>query len=329
MKLLVTGGAGYVGSFCVRALCDRGHDVVVLDNLCAGHADAVDPRAVFVMGDLADARGLETLIRDAGFDGALHFAAYLNVGESVAEPLKYYRNNVICTITLLELMQKYQILRLVFSSTCASYGIPAAVPITESMPQAPINPYGSTKLAMEWAMRDSARAWKLGVTCLRYFNACGAAADGSHGEDHDPEIHLIPVVLQVALEQREIVQIFGVDYPTRDGSCIRDYIHVDDLVDAHVRAIETQEPGEFRAYNVGTGVGTSVKQVVEAAREVTGHPIPTKPAARRAGDPPELYADPGKLMAELGWEPRHTDIRETIQTAWAWHRSHPHGYRRV
>ncbi len=329
MKLLVTGGAGYVGSFCVRALCDRGHEVVVLDNLSAGHAEAVDPRAVFVMADLADTRALDSLIRDGGFDGALHFAAYLNVSESVVEPLKYYRNNVACTIGLLELLQKYQILRLVFSSTCACYGIPAAVPITESMPQVPINPYGTTKLAMEWAMRDCAKAWKLGVTCLRYFNACGAAADGSHGEDHDPEIHLIPVVLQVALEQREHVQIFGVDYPTRDGSCVRDYIHVDDLVEAHVLAIETQEPGEFRAYNVGTGVGTSVKQIVEAAREVTGHPIPAKPAARRPGDPPELYADPGKLMAELGWEPRYTDIREIIQTAWAWHRSHPRGYGRA
>jgi UDP-glucose 4-epimerase len=326
MKLLVTGGAGYVGSFCVRALCEGNHDVVVYDNLEAGHAAAVDARAKLIVGDLADANSLEQVVRDAGFDGVLHFAAYLNVSESVADPIKYYRNNVANTITLLDLMQKHQILKMVFSSTCATYGLPEAVPITEDMPQAPINPYGHTKLTMEWAMRDSAPAWKLGTTSLRYFNACGAAADGSIGEDHDPEIHLIPNILRVAAGRQEQVNIYGVDYPTRDGSCIRDYIHVDDLADAHVLAIESQEPGEFRAFNVGTGVGTSVKQVIEAAREVTGQPIAAKPGPRRPGDPPELYADPGRAMDALGWEPRHTDIHTIVETAWEWHRTHPEGY---
>jgi UDP-glucose-4-epimerase GalE len=326
MKLLVTGGAGYVGSFCVRALCERDHEVVVYDNLSTGHAAAVDPRAKLVVGDLGDTPALETVIRDASFDGVLHFAAYLNVGESVNCPLKYYKNNVANTITLLELMQRYQVLRLVFSSTCAIYGLPEAVPITEDMPKKPINPYGHTKLAMEWAIRDSAAAWKLGATALRYFNAAGAAADGTVGEDRDPEYHLIPVALEVALGKREQVQVFGVDYKTRDGSCIRDFIHVEDLADAHVLSIESQEPGQFRAFNVGTGVGTSVKQVVDTARTVTGEAIAAKPAPRRAGDPPELYADPGRLMAELGWTPRHTEIRSIVETAWLWHRNHPDGY---
>ncbi len=326
MKLLVTGGAGYVGSFCVRALCERNHEVVVYDNLSAGHVAAVDKRAELVVGDLADASALEATIRDAAFDGVLHFAAYLNVGESVNHPLKYYRNNVANTITLLDLMQKHQILRLVFSSTCAIYGLPEAVPITEDMPQQPINPYGHTKLAMEWAMRDSAAAWMLGATALRYFNAAGGAADGSIGEDHDPEVHLIPVTLAVAVGKREQVQIYGVDYPTRDGSCIRDYVHVEDLAHAHVLAIESQEPGQFRAFNVGTGIGTSVKQVIDAAREVTGESIAAKPAPRRPGDPPELYADPGRLMAELGWTPQYTEINAIVETAWHWHRTHPEGY---
>ncbi|UCG15102.1 MAG: UDP-glucose 4-epimerase GalE [Phycisphaerales bacterium] len=328
MKTLVTGGAGFVGSFCVRALCDRNHEVVVYDNLSAGHAEAVDSRATLVVGDLADTQALEDVIADAGFDGVLHFAAYLNVSESVTDPLKYYRNNVAYTITLLELMQKHQILRMVFSSTCATYGVPPAVPITEDMPQCPISPYGHTKLAMEWAIRDSCTGWNLGASVLRYFNACGAAADGSIGEDHNPEVHLIPVVLQVALEQRDQAHIYGVDYPTRDGSCVRDYIHVEDLADAHVLAIESQQPQDFRCYNVGTGVGTSVKQVIQTAREVTGHALPAKPAPRRPGDPPELYADPGKLMSELGWAPRHIDIAHMIETAWAWHRTHPDGFGR-
>lgn len=326
MRILVTGGAGYVGSFCVHALCDRGHEVSVYDNLSEGHAPAVDPRATLIVADLADRPRLEALFRDSSFDGVMHFAAYLNVNESVTDPLKYYRNNVIHTLSLLELMQQYGVPRLVFSSTCATYGVPPSVPIVEDMPLCPVNPYGHTKLAMEWAMRDSCRAWGLGACALRYFNAGGAAPDGSRGEDHDPEIHLIPVVCQVALGQREHVHIYGVDYPTRDGSCVRDYVHVDDLAEAHRLAIESQEPGQFRCYNVGTGTGTSVKHVIETVRQVTGREIHARPSPRRAGDPPELYADPGRLMNDLGWRPRYTEILPIVETAWAWHSAHPAGY---
>ena len=326
MRILVTGGAGYVGSFCVHALCDRGHEVSVYDNLSEGHAPAVDPRATLIVADLADRPRLEALFRDGSFDGVMHFAAYLNVNESVTDPLKYYRNNVIHTLSLLELMQQYGVPRLVFSSTCATYGVPPSVPIVEDMPLCPVNPYGHTKLAVEWAMRDSCRAWGLGACALRYFNAGGAAPDGSRGEDHDPEIHLIPVVCQVALGQREHVHIYGVDYPTRDGSCVRDYVHVVDLSDVHLRAVETQVEGRFAGYNVGTGVDVTVKELIAAAREVTGHQIPSELAPRREGDPPELYADASKAAAELGWRARFTDIRSTLESAWKWHRSHPQGF---
>ncbi|HUU85080.1 MAG TPA: UDP-glucose 4-epimerase GalE [Phycisphaerae bacterium] len=326
MKLFITGGAGYVGSHCVRGLCDAGHEVVVLDNLSAGHEGAVDRRARFVRGDLGNRVLLKAAFGEGGFDAVLHFAASLDVNESVNHPLKYYRNNVINTIGLLESMQEAGVRRLVFSSTCATYGVPRSVPITEDMPQQPINPYGHTKLAMEWAMRDCCQAWDLGVCALRYFNASGAAADGSIGEDHDPEPHLIPLVLQVALGQREKIHIFGVDYPTRDGSAVRDYIQVEDLATVHRLAVESQEPGVFRCYNVGTGVGNSVKQVIDAARQVTGHEIPAEPSGRRAGDPAELYADPAKVMTELGWEPQYTEIAAIVETAWGWHRAHPDGF---
>jgi UDP-glucose 4-epimerase len=300
--------------------------VVVLDNLLAGHRQAVDQRAGFVQADLADAELVEQTFKEGSFDAVLHFAALLDVGESVNEPLKYYENNAINTVRLLQVMQRHEVRRLVFSSTCATYGVPPAVPITEDMPQIPINPYGHTKLAMEWAMRDCCEAWKLGACCLRYFNASGAAGDGSIGEDHKPESHLIPLVLQVALGQREKILIFGVDYPTRDGSAVRDYVHVEDLAEVHRLAVESQEPGSFGYYNVGTGVGNSVKQVIEAARKVTGHEIPAVPSARRPGDPAELYADPTKVMTALGWKPRYTDIGKTIETAWNWHQAHPNGF---
>ena len=328
MNIFVTGGAGYVGSHCVRALCDAGHSLVVYDNLISGgHREAVDRRARLIVGDLADTTLLDQTLSAGDFDGVLHFAALLDVNESVHQPLRYYRNNVINTISLLELMHAHEIKTIVFSSSCATYGVPAAVPITEDMPQLPINPYGRTKLAIEWALRDSVAAWGLGATALRYFNASGAAADGSLGEDRDPEYHLIPVVLQVALGQREEVKIFGLDYPTGDGSCVRDYIHVEDLASVHRMAIETQPEGEFRYYNVGTGVGVSVKELIEVVREVTGHDIPASPAPRREGDPPELYADPTKAMTELGWQPEYADIRRTVETAWNWHRDHPTGFR--
>lgn len=327
MKIFVTGGAGYVGSHCVRALCSAGHAVTVFDNLVSGgHRAAVDARASLVVGDLADVPLVERCFADGHFDAVMHFAASLDVNESVREPLKYYRNNVVNSVSLLESMKRHGIKRLVFSSTCATYGEPPTMPITEDLPQQPINPYGKTKLAMEFAMRDCCAAWGLGATALRYFNAAGASSDGTIGEDHHPESHLIPIVLQVALGQREEVRIFGSDYPTRDGTCVRDYIHVEDLGDVHRIAVETQPPGVFRYYNVGTGRGVTVRELIEVTREVTGHGIPATPAPRREGDPPELYADPAKIRRELGWTPKFTDIRDTIRTAWNWHRSHPRGY---
>ncbi len=326
MKILVTGGAGYVGSHCARALCDAGHEVVVYDNLRAGHRAAVDSRATLVEADLADLPMLEKTVRGAGFEAVMHFAASLDVGESVKRPLAYYENNVVNTVRLLRVMEQNEVKRFVFSSTCATYGVPEAVPITETMSQSPINPYGHTKLTMEWALRDSAEGWGLGACALRYFNAAGASADATLGEDHNPELHLIPIVLQVALGQREQVHLYGVDYPTHDGTCVRDYVHVEDLASAHLLAVESQPTGCFRCFNVGTGVGTTVKELVEAAREVTGHAIPAKPAPRRPGDPPELYADPTKITSELGWKPRYTGIKETVRTAWGWHQSHPHGF---
>ena len=256
----------------------------------------------------------------------MHFAAAAEVGESVQKPLFYYRNNVANTLLLLETMCRHGIKKLVFSSTCAVYGIPSSVPITETMPRAPISPYGRTKLAIEWLLRDSAAAWGLGATALRYFNAAGAAADGRIGEHHDPESHLIPRVLRVALGLSDEIKIFGIDYPTTDGSCVRDYVHVEDLSSVHRIAIETQSEGRFRCYNVGTGQGVSVKELVEVAREVTGHEIPASPSPRREGDPSELYADPTLIRSELGWQPEYADIRLVVETAWNWHSNHPKGF---
>lgn len=326
MRIFVTGGAGYVGSHCVKRLVAAGHEVAVYDNLIAGHRQAVDRVAEFIEGDLADIEKLKRVLPDGRFDAVMHFAAYLNVGESVQQPLMYYRNNVANTLNLLEAMKPARIKRIVFSSSCAVYGVPDDLPITEDLPKDPINPYGSTKLAMEWIMRDSAAAWGLGSVALRYFNAAGAAADGTIGEDHKPEIHLIPLVLQVALGQRESIGIFGSDYPTPDGTCIRDYIHVDDLADVHLLAVERLTEGQAQAFNVGTGHGQSVLEIIAAARRVTGHAIPAVLTDRRPGDPPELYADSDKLRHHYGWQPRYTDLEKIIATAWHWHQAHPNGY---
>ncbi|MBU0637720.1 MAG: UDP-glucose 4-epimerase GalE [Planctomycetes bacterium] len=326
MKLFVTGGAGYVGSHCVKRLVAAGHEVTVYDNLGAGHRQAVDPAATMIEGDLADTAKLTDVFAAGRFDALLHFAAFLDVGESVQEPLRYYRNNVINTIGLLECMKQAGIKRMVFSSSCATYGVPEDLPITEDLPKQPINPYGCTKLAMEWALQDSATAWGLGSMALRYFNASGAAADGSIGEDHRPEIHLIPLVLQVALGQRDVIKVFGTDYPTPDGSCVRDYVHVEDLAEAHLLAIEALEEGRAESYNVGTGNGNSVLEVIAAARDVTGHPIPIELVERRPGDPPELYANADKVRARLGWDPRYRELGPNIATAWRWHQAHPNGY---
>jgi len=325
MKVLVTGGAGYVGSHCVRRLMDAGHAVTVFDNLSAGHSAAVPAGVPLIRADLADEAALAEAVRGR-VDAVMHFAAFLDVGESVRDPLKFYANNVTNTIRLLDVMHRCGVQRMVFSSTCATYGTPARLPITEDLPQDPINPYGRTKLAVEWLLRDCAVAWGLGACALRYFNAAGASRDAAIGEDHDPEIHLIPLVLQAALGQRECIRIYGLDYPTPDGTCIRDYIHVEDLASAHLMALEHVVPGRFDAYNVGTGIGTSVRQIIAAAQAVTGRPIRVQESKRRPGDPPQLYADATRLRKALGWQPEYTDISAIIETAWRWHRAHPRGY---
>ncbi len=326
MRILVTGGAGYVGSHAVRALLAAGHDVVVLDNLSAGHPAAVAPQARLIVGDIRDTGLLDGIFAANAFEAVLHFAGFIEVGESVRHPLRFYENNVGGAVRLLRAMQRHDVRRLVFSSTCAVYGIPDRMPLIEEMPCAPASPYARTKLAIEWTLADAAEAWGLGFAALRYFNAAGAASDAAIGEDHDPETHLIPNVLFVPLGRRESVQIFGTDYPTPDGTCIRDYVHVEDLADAHVKALEILRPGEKRHYNTGTGRGASVREVVEIARKVTGQPIPVVESGRRAGDVPVLYADPGRIQRELGWQPRYSELGDIIASAWAWHRSYPRGF---
>jgi UDP-glucose-4-epimerase GalE len=325
MRVLVTGGAGYVGSHAAKLLAESGHGVVVVDNLAEGHREAVG-KLPLVVADLLDSGAIIEVIQEHRIDAVMHFAAFAYVGVSVTEPAKYYQNNIVGTLALLEAMRATGIDRIVFSSTCATYGIPERVPISEDHPQRPINPYGFTKLAIERALADYAHAYGLGYAALRYFNASGAAADGTIGEDHDPETHLIPLVLQVALGQREYVQVFGTDYPTSDGTCIRDYIHVDDLATAHLAALEQLRPGVELKLNLGTGNGVSVQEVINVCRSVTGHPIPTRTAPRRAGDPPELVADASLARRAFGWEAKHKSVRSIVETAWRWHREHPHGY---
>lgn len=325
MNVLVSGGAGYVGSHAARMLAKAGHEVWAYDNLVFGHRGAVAPGRL-IEGDLLDKEKLVGVLREKQIDAVMHFAAFAYVGESVTDPAKYYHNNIVGTLSLMEAMRAADVRRIVFSSTCATYGEPESVPIRESQTQNPINPYGYTKLVIERALSDYSRAYGWGYAALRYFNASGASADGDLGEDHDPETHLIPLVLQVALGQREHITIFGDKLPTPDGTCIRDYIHVDDLASAHISALEKLGPGvEFRC-NLGTGQGTSVKEVVDACREVTGHPIPAVVAPPRAGDPPALIADPSLARRELGWVPRFTSIKPIVESAWRWHQSHPNGY---
>ncbi len=326
MKVLVTGGCGYIGSHTVRALTAAGHHVVVLDSLVTGHRVALDERVPLIVGDLCDPKLLDDLFASEKFDAVVHFAAFIEVGESVTNPLKFYDNNVSNTINLLRAMQTHGVLKMVFSSTCAVFGTPDTMPLVETLPCNPASPYARAKYAVEWALEDSSTAWNLGYTALRYFNASGAASDGTIGEDHDPESHLIPIVLQVALGQREHVKIFGTDYDTPDGTCLRDYIHVEDLAAAHVAALEALEPGDKRVYNTGTGHGASVREIIDISRSVTGHPIPAIEAPRRPGDVPKLYADSSKIQRELGWSPEYTDLREIIASAWRWHESHPTGY---
>lgn len=325
MKILVIGGAGYVGSHTVRLLTRNGYDVWVYDNLCKGHREAV-PADRLIEGELSDRAKLSKVFAEHQIDAVMHFAAFALVGESVTSPAIYYQNNVTATLDLLESMRNAGVWRIVFSSTTATYGQPEKMPITESTLQLPINPYGFTKLVIEHALTDYAHAYGFGCAALRYFNASGASPDGDIGEDHTPESHLIPLILQTALGQRDYIGMFGDDYPTPDGSCIRDYIHVDDLADAHLKALSLIEPGSNLQLNLGTGKGQSVKEVIEACRRVTGHAIPVKVEPRRAGDPAELVADSSLAQKVLGWKPKYMDIQANIETAWRWHRSHPRGY---
>ena len=326
MNIFVTGGAGYIGSHTVKLLLEQGHRVMVYDNLSEGHAASL-PQGILVRGDLGDIATLTQALSSEPFDAVMHFAAHCYVGESMVDPEKYYLNNTLNSLNLLRAMRVAGVGRIVFSSTAATYGNPLDnSPIAEDHPQNPINTYGRTKLQFEEMLADYARAYGFGYAALRYFNAAGAAPDATIGEDHDPETHLIPIVLQVAMGQREKVSIFGTDYDTPDGTCVRDYIHVYDLAQAHILALGRIESGKGRMYNLGNGHGYSVRQVIETAEGVVGHSIASEEASRRPGDPPVLVASSERIMRELGWQPKFADLKDIIQTAWNWHQAHPEGY---
>jgi UDP-glucose 4-epimerase len=324
-RILVTGGAGFVGSACLRHLIRHGYEAFAYDNLCQGHWQAV-PSGRLVVGDIADTTRLIATLQTQRIDAVMHFAAATYVGESVDNPEYHYRNNIGGTLSLLNAMRFAGVKRMLFSSTCATYGMNPKVPMAEDSLQDPFSPYARTKLCVEWMIRDFAHAYGLGFTLLRYFNAAGAEPDGSHGEDHRPENHLIPLVLQVALGQRQELIVLGNDYPTPDGTCLRDYVHIYDLAQAHQLAIDATNPSTAEVYNIGTGNGQSVLEILQACEQVVGRKIPHTVAARRPGDPPALVADPRRLMTRLGWEPQFADIRATVATAWKWHQTHPVGY---
>ncbi len=325
--VLVTGGAGYIGSHTVRLLAAQGRKVVVLDNLAYGHREAiVDPGVELVVGDVGDADLVRGLFEKHWFGAVIHFAAFAYVGESVSDPLKYYRNNTAEPLVLLQAMQDAGCRVFVFSSTCATYGVPDTLPIREDNPQNPINPYGRSKLMVEWILADCGQAWGLRSACLRYFNASGSSPDGKIGEDHDPETHLIPRVMMAATGEIGHLEVFGTDYDTPDGTCIRDYIHVEDLADAHARALDLLAGGgDSIRCNLGTGIGVSVKQIIEAVEKVGGLPVPVKYGPRREGDPPVLVADPSLAKRLLGWEAARVDIEDTVASAWKWFRGEGNG----
>ena len=324
MKLLVTGGAGYIGSIVAAQLLDAGHDVTVLDHLERGHAAAVPNGARLEEVDLLDAEASSAVLAQ-GYDAVLHFAAVALVAESVAHPERYHRGNFVGTLNLLDAMREHGCRRLVFSSTCAVYGEPEEVPMPETLRTDPVNAYGASKLAVDRMITDECRAHGLGAVSLRYFNVAGASGD--LGEDHEPETHIIPLVLQAAAGKREHVSVFGTDYPTPDGTAVRDYIHVEDLGEAHILGLEkATSPGEHRIYNLGNGTGFSVRQVIDAARAVTGRDIPVKEEARRPGDPAALVASSRRIRDELGWVPRKPEVETMIADAWAWHQARPAGY---
>lgn len=327
MNVLVAGGAGYIGSHAVKQLIEAGHRVVVADNLCRGHAAAVPRGTELVTLDLRDTAELAELMRARRIDTVMHFAALAYVGESVAAPLDYYENNTAGTLSLLRAMRVAGVFRMVFSSTCATYGEPEEAPIVETCPQRPINPYGWSKLFAERILDDYAASEPaFSFAALRYFNVAGAAADGSLGEDHHPETHLIPAAILSTLERRPPLTVFGQDYPTTDGTCVRDYIHVDDLCAAHLRAMAALRDGRRLIYNLGIGRGYSVAEVISAVERVSGRVVPRTFGPRRAGDPAVLFADSAKIRRELGWSPNYTEIDAIVETAWRWFRDHPEGY---
>jgi UDP-glucose 4-epimerase len=324
MRVLVVGGAGYIGSATAQCLLDAGHEVMVFDSLVKGHRAAVPAGAEFVQGDLAHGGQIEEALRRFRADAVMDFAAFIEAGESMKEPGRYFRNNVCGTLNLLEACVRAGVPRLVFSSTAAVYGIAEEIPIPEEAPLRPVNVYGESKLMVERMLEWYGRIHGLRYAALRYFNAAGGRPD--RGEDHHPETHLIPLTLQVALGQRPHIAIFGTDYPTPDGTCVRDYIHVDDLAAAHVLALEALDQHERLVYNLGNGQGFSVREVIEVCRRVTGHPIPAVEAPRRPGDPPVLIASSAKIQRELGWKPRWPALEDIVASAWEWHRRHPQGY---
>lgn len=327
MAILVAGGAGYIGSHMVKDLVEHGQEVVVADNLSTGHRDAINPKAKFYEGDIRDRKFMDKIFDNEDIEAVVHFAAFSIVPESMSKPLKYFDNNTGGMITLLEAMRDHNIKYIVFSSTAATYGVPEHMPIKETDPQNPINPYGLSKLMMEKMMHWADKAYGIKFVALRYFNVAGAAPDGTIGEDHGPETHLVPIILQVAQGKRKELSIFGDDYNTPDGTNVRDYVHVMDLADAHILAIKYLEAGnESNAFNLGSSTGFSNKQMLEAAREVTGKPIPAKIAPRRPGDPDSLVAASDKARNVLGWDPKYDDVHDIIATAWKWHSTHPKGY---
>lgn len=329
MTILVAGGAGYIGSHAVRQLIDRGERVVVLDALLTGHEASIPEAAVFYKGDLRDRELVERVFTEENIDHVMMFAAFSLVGESVEKPLDYYDNNVYGTQILLEAMAAHGVSSIVFSSTAAVYGEPDHIPIDESAETKPESPYGETKLAMEKMMKWCEKAYGIRYVSLRYFNVGGARENGEIGEDHNPETHLIPIILQTALGQRDHITIFGTDYPTPDGTCIRDYVHVEDLIEAHILALDYLNRGEkSNVFNLGSSAGFSVKQMVEAARKITGFEIPVRTGERRAGDPAQLVASSSKAKDTLGWNPQRTTIDKIIADAWNWHRHSPNGYQK-
>lgn len=325
--ILVCGGAGYIGSHTVYELVNRGEEVVIVDSLITGHIEAVNKKAKFYQGDIRDLEFMDKVFTENSIDAVIHFAASSLVGESMTNPLKYYENNVYGTQRLLTAMNKHGVKKIVFSSTAATYGEPENTPILETDRTVPTNPYGETKLAMEKMIKWADYAYGIKYIALRYFNVAGAYVTGEIGEDHSPETHLIPLILQVPLKKREFITIFGEDYDTEDGTCVRDYIHVTDLADAHILAVQKLIEGvDSNVYNLGNGEGFSVKQMIEAAREVTKDEIKAVVAERRAGDPAKLVASSEKAKRELGWKPKYTDVKELINSAWVWHQKHPNGF---